>query len=55
MRIEEQVVIGAPPERVWTVISDPLALSAIEPGVLIEPDGAGASQIGRASCRERVM
>ena len=51
MRIEEQVVIGAPPARVWTVIADPLALSAIEPGVLIEPDGDGTSPGLRARYR----
>ena len=51
MRIEEQVVIGASPARVWTVIADPLALSAIEPGVLIEPDGADIAPGLRARYR----
>lgn len=43
MRIEEQVVIGAAPARVWTLIADPLALGAIEPGVLIEADAPGTA------------
>ncbi len=51
MRIEEHVEIGAAPARVWTLIADPLALGAIEPGVLIEPDHPGMTPGLRARYR----
>ena len=42
MRIEEQVVIAAPPEVVWDLIADPAALGRLDPvGVIVEADRPG--------------
>ena len=38
MRVEEQVEIAARPDRVWKLIADPVALAALEPGVIVEAD-----------------
>jgi uncharacterized membrane protein len=38
MRIEENVVVAAPVEDVWVLISDPLVLGELDAGVIIEAD-----------------